>query len=58
VGTLPETERKALDLTYFGGHTYRQVAGLLGEAEGTIESRIHAGLGRLRNKRESEAALA
>ena len=45
---LPEGERRAVELAYFGGHSYRTVAEMLDEPQGTIKGRIRSGLSRLR----------
>jgi RNA polymerase sigma-70 factor (ECF subfamily) len=44
---LSDDERRALTLAYFGGHSYREVARLLGQPEGTVKSRIQTGMRRL-----------
>jgi RNA polymerase sigma-70 factor (ECF subfamily) len=45
---LPEEERRAIELAYFEGHTYVEVAELLDQAEGTVKSRIRNGMRRMR----------
>jgi RNA polymerase sigma-70 factor (ECF subfamily) len=54
---IPEPERKPIELAYFGGHSYRQVAELLGEPEGTVKSRIRAGLKRMHQSLSAAGVL-
>jgi RNA polymerase sigma-70 factor (ECF subfamily) len=41
---LPDDQRRAVDLAYFGGRTYRDVARILGIPEGTAKSRLRLAL--------------
>ena len=53
VATLSPGERDAITLAYFEGRTYREVATILGEPEGTIKSRIRLGMRKLADALES-----
>jgi RNA polymerase sigma-70 factor (ECF subfamily) len=54
VSELTDQEREAIELAYFGGKTYRQVAVMLEQPEGTIKSRIRTGLMRLRQRLQEQ----
>jgi RNA polymerase sigma factor (sigma-70 family) len=51
---LPPDQRRAIQLAYFGGKTYRQVAETLGIPEGTAKSRLRLALRRIADALEAE----
>lgn len=48
LGTLPEAQREALTLAYFGGYTQREIAGITSTPLGTVKTRMLAGMRRMR----------
>lgn len=46
---LPEPQREALLLAYFGGYTQREVASLVGVPLGTVKTRMAAGMRKLKD---------
>ena len=56
VDRLPREQREAIELAYFGGRTYRQVAAELGIPEGTAKSRMRLGLSRIAQALEAQGA--
>ena len=57
VESLPPEQRKAIELAYFQGLTFQQVATATGSAEGTAKSRLRLGLSRLAVALEREMVL-
>ena len=46
--TLPDPQKEALTLAYFGGYTQREIAGLTNTPLGTVKTRMLAGMRRLK----------
>jgi RNA polymerase sigma-70 factor, ECF subfamily len=48
--TLPDEQRKTIELAYFGGFSHSQIAELLGEPIGTVKGRMRLGLDKMRRQ--------
>lgn len=46
--TLPEEQRRVIELAYFGGFSHTQIAELLGLPAGTVKGRMRLGLTKMR----------
>ena len=56
VAALPPAQRQAVELAYFDGHSYRQVATLLDIPEGTTKSRLRLALAHIADALTPELA--
>jgi RNA polymerase sigma-70 factor, ECF subfamily len=50
LGTLPESQRRAVELAHLGGYSHSEVSEILQVPIGTVKTRIRAGIGRLREE--------
>jgi RNA polymerase sigma-70 factor, ECF subfamily len=55
--TLPEDQRKTIELAYFGGFSHSQIAELLNEPIGTVKGRMRLGLEKMRRQLSEGFAL-
>lgn len=56
LATLPEEQRRPIDLAFYGGQTYEAVASLLDLPLGTVKTRIRLGMTRLRTLLKDSAS--
>lgn len=56
IARLPDEQRRAVELAYFEGYTYREVADLTGVPPGTANGRLRLALGKLREALGGTAA--
>jgi len=56
LATLPEEQRRSVELAYFEGYTYREVATLTGVPPGTANGRMRLALAKLRDALSGSSA--
>jgi RNA polymerase sigma-70 factor (ECF subfamily) len=56
MASLPAEQRTAVQLAYFEGYTYREVAEITGVPSGTAHGRMRLALGKLREALAGSAA--
>lgn len=53
---LPDEQRLAIELAYFNGNTFSEIAEMTGVPIGTVKSRVRLALGKLKTLLDAEAA--
>ena len=56
VDALPAEQREAIELAYYGGHTYREIALMTGVPQGTASGRLRLALAKLRDTLQASDA--
>src|SRR4029077_5002033 len=54
--TLPDAQRRTIELAYFGGYTHVELAELMGVPLGTVKGRMRIGLQKMRRALEGSRA--
>ncbi len=55
LGTLPEDQKRAIEMAFFGGLSHHEIAAALSQPLGTVKARIRRGMLKLRDGLEAYA---